>query len=289
MLGYLTAGMFFILLIWGNLVAGMHAGMACPDWPLCQGSVIPPLKLDIWMEFLHRVLAALSTVLLLFLARQRFRSYQGNRKAIPLAALALVALEIVIGGLVVLLELPVQPTTVHFIIALGVFLLVLYMAYCDGSTRQPVFAVNGYAGLLFSIMLLVFSQASLGAYLRHSSAGLACPDFPTCRGSLIPEIWDTPTIIHMSHRLLALGTLGSAALLYLASRLDQQLRVHQNELLTLVLMIVLQIVVGAGTVLSGLSYPIASVHLALTLGIIGYTQRLWLRQVAGTATEVVFK
>jgi heme a synthase len=280
MLGYLTAGLFFILLIWGNLVAGMHAGMACPDWPLCQGSVIPPMQLDVWMEFLHRVLAALATIFLLFLARQRIASYRGGRKAIPLAAVALVALEIVIGGLVVLLELPVQPTTLHFIIALTVFLLVLYMAYCDGTTRLPVFAINGYAGLLFSIMLLIFSQASLGAYLRHSAAGLACPDFPTCRGSLIPDIWDTPTIIHISHRLLALGTLGSAALLYLASRLDQRLGAHRNDLLTLLLLIVLQIVVGIATVLSGLSYPITSIHLALTLGIIGYTLRLWLLQVA---------
>jgi heme a synthase len=280
MLGKVTAGLFFVLLIWGNLVAGMHAGMACPDWPLCQGSVIPPARLDVWMEFLHRVLAALATLSLLALARQRLASYSGSQRAIPLAALGLVVLEIMLGALVVLLELPVQPTTLHFMLGLTIFLLVLYMAICDGTTRPAQFSFSGYAGPLFCVTLLIFSQASLGAYLRHSAAGLACPDFPTCRGDLIPALWDGPTLTHFSHRLLALGTLGTTLLLYLASRVDSRLRERRSELLTLLLLVLLQICIGAATVLSGLSYPVTSLHLALTLGIIGFSLHLWLQQSA---------
>ena len=157
MLGRLTAGLFFILLIWGNLVAGMHAGMACPDWPLCQGAVIPPARLDVWMEFLHRVLAALSTMFLVLLARQRFSHYQGVQKVIPLAALGLIALEIILGALVVLTELPVQPTTLHFMLGLAVFLLVLYMAFCDGTNRPVRFSLSGYAAPLLCVTLLILS------------------------------------------------------------------------------------------------------------------------------------
>jgi heme a synthase len=280
MLGRLTAGLFFMLLIWGNLVAGMHAGMACPDWPLCQGNYIPPPRLDVWMEFLHRVLAALSTLFLILLARQRFASYRGAQKVIPLVALGLIALEIMLGALVVLMDLPVQPTTVHFMLGLAIFLLVLYMAFCDGAVRPVSFSFSGYAGLLLCVTLIIYSQASLGAYLRHSASGLACPDFPTCRGELIPALWDGPTIINLSHRLVALGTFGTALLLYFASLLDRRLRGRQRDLLLLVILVALQIGVGAATVKSGLSYPVTSLHLALTLGIIGFSLRLWLLQSA---------
>jgi heme a synthase len=280
MLGRLTAGLFFLLLIWGNLVAGMHAGMACPDWPLCRGEVIPPLRLDVWMEFLHRVLAALATVFLLFLVRQRLATYRGMLKIVPIAAVGLIVLEIMLGALVVLLELPTQPTTVHFMIGLALFLLVLYMAYSDGSDQPGGFPLSGYAGLLFGLMLLVFSQASLGAYLRHSASGLACPDFPTCRGEWIPTTWDSATLIHMSHRLLALGTFGTISLLYLASRLDQRLQQRKSDLLALATLVLLQIGVGAATVKSGLSFPVTSLHLALTLGIIGFSLRVWLLHTA---------
>ena len=282
MLGVVTAGLFFILLVWGNIVAGMHAGMACPDWPLCQGKLLPPMRIDVWMEFLHRVLAALAALSLLLLAARRFSAYRGARKAIPVAALGLVGIEIVLGGIVVLLGLPVQLTTMHFMIALAVFLLVLYMASCDGKTQPAPLAVSGYAGLLFCLILLIFSQASLGAYLRHSASGLACPDFPTCRGELIPSLWDAPTAINFSHRLLALGTFCTTALLYLASLLDRRLKGRHSELLALACLVALQIGIGGAVVKSGLSYPITSLHLALTLGIIGMSLRIWLLQAGQT-------
>lgn len=48
----------------------------------------------------------------------------------------------------------------------------------------------------------------------------------------------------------------------------------------LVFLVARQIGVGAATVKSGLSYPVTSLHLALTLGIIGFSLRLWPLQIA---------
>lgn len=283
MLGWITAGLFFLLLIWGNLVAGMQAGLACPDWPLCHGKFLPPMRVDIWMEFLHRVLAALAAPSLVLLVRRRISSYQGVLKAIPLAALALVALEIGIGGAVVLLGLPVQLTTVHFMIGLAMYLLVLYMAFCDGRERPALLSLSGYAGPLFCVLLLVFSQASLGAYLRHSGSGLACPDFPTCNGLLLPALWDLPTATNFTHRVLAVGTLLTTLLLYLASLLDQRLKARHSALFVLACLVALQIGIGAAMVKTGLSYPITSLHLALTLGISTLGLRTWLQQIGDSS------
>lgn len=278
MLGRITAGLFFLLLIWGNLVAGMQAGMACPDWPLCQGQFIPPIRMDVWMEFLHRVIAAVATLSLIMLARKRISSYQGLWKGIPVAALALVGVEIGVGGVVVLLGLPVQLTTVHFMIGLAVFLLVLYMASVDGVSGPARISLSGYAGALFCVLLLVYSQASLGAYLRHSASGLACPDFPTCQGSLIPQVWDRPTTTNFTHRALALGVFLTSVLLYVVSLLDQRLKGRTVELFALTFMVGIQIALGAAVVKSGLSYPVTSLHLAMTLGIAGIILRIWLLQ-----------
>ena len=101
MLARITVALFFLLLIWGNMVAGLKAGLACPDWPLCHGTVLPPFRLDIWMEYTHRLIAALATIFLLLLSWKRFLSYQGFAKAVPIAAVAIIGVEILLGGAVV--------------------------------------------------------------------------------------------------------------------------------------------------------------------------------------------
>ena len=42
----LTLYSLILLLIWGNMVSGLGAGLACPDWPLCFGSFFPEINFD---------------------------------------------------------------------------------------------------------------------------------------------------------------------------------------------------------------------------------------------------
>ena len=49
----------YVLLVFGSAVRVHGAGLACPDWPLCFGEVIPALDFQVFMEWGHRVLAGL--------------------------------------------------------------------------------------------------------------------------------------------------------------------------------------------------------------------------------------
>ncbi|HEY3490096.1 MAG TPA: COX15/CtaA family protein [Candidatus Deferrimicrobiaceae bacterium] len=280
MIGRVAVGLFFLLLIWGNLVAGMEAGLGCPDWPLCHGRVIPPGHLDTWMEFGHRLIAIAATLSLVLLARIRFRSYAGRARAVPVGALALIAVEIVLGGVVVLLELPADFTTIHFAIGLSVFLLVCYMAAFDGVARVPRLSVRGLAGLFFGIGALLFIQLVLGAFVRHSDSGLACTDFPTCAGSWLPAISSGKPFIQFVHRLAGYLVFLTTAVLCIMTRVDDRLDPYREDALALLAVCLLQIAIGVAVVLSHLVPAIAAVHLAVALGMIVLVGKMWARAAA---------
>ena len=274
MLARITLALFFILLIWGNLVAGLKAGLACPDWPLCRGEMIPPFRFDVWMEFTHRLIAASATVFLVLLARKRLQRYEGMAKAVPIAVLCLVAMVIVLGGITVIMELPPQITTIHFMAGLTVFLLVGYMTIFDGDRSPPRFSAKRHAGLFLGMGMLIFFQASLGAYVRHSGSGAACPDFPTCLGSWLPHL-SGGVLIHYSHRVLAYLVVGTIAAVAAAIFLEGRLKRHRKHAFVLLLLAVVQTGVGASVVESGLNFGVTAIHLAIAMLILLVTGRMW--------------
>ena len=279
MLGRVTVGLLFLLLVWGNMVAGLKAGLACPDWPLCHGKVLPPFRWDIYMEFLHRVIAAVASLFLVALAARRYRTYRGAARAVPVAALVLLALEIAMGGAVVLLEIPVQLTTIHFMAGILIFLLAFYMMTFDGVDAPPAFAFRGASALFLSLLALVYFQAALGAYVRHLEAGLACPDFPTCLGRWLPSFFDGGVLAHYSHRVMGYLILLTALALYVSVRRDRRQRENRPLAAALLGLVAAQVGVGALVVISRLEFLAAALHLAVALGILSVLGHLWIHAV----------
>ncbi|HXG31123.1 MAG TPA: COX15/CtaA family protein [Thermodesulfobacteriota bacterium] len=281
MLGKITVSLFFLLLIWGNIVAGLKVGLACPDWPLCHGRVIPPLRFDIFMEWMHRNIGLVSSIFLLVLAHKRFRSYSGPARAIPLVTVFLLLFQVVLGGIVVLLRLPVNITTFHFATALVIFSLVFYMAFFDGKGREPVFSIRGYRGSFFLLASLVFIQAVLGAYVRHSNSGLACPDFPKCLGYWIPPGLSGTVLIHFAHRTLAYVILAIVLLLYAFSYSNPGLNRDRSRILILLSLVLLQIILGVGVVHSKLHFGATAFHLGVALLILSMVLYTWFQNMKG--------
>jgi len=279
MLGRVTVGLLFLLLVWGNMVAGLKAGLACPDWPLCHGKVLPPWRWDIYMEFLHRVIAAIASLFLVALSLIRYRRYEGTARVVPVLAVLLLLAEIGIGGAVVLLETPVQLTTYHFMAGLLVFLLAFYMMAFDGQPERPGFSFRGPAALFLSLAALVYSQAALGAYVRHLEAGLACPDFPTCLGRVIPSFLGGAVLAHYSHRLVGYLILLTALALHLFVRRDLRQRANRGLAVSFLALAAVQVGVGALVVLSKLHYLATALHLAVALGMLSVLGHLWVHAV----------
>ncbi len=279
MLGRTTVGLLFLLLVWGNMVAGLKAGLACPDWPLCHGRILPPFRWDIYMEFLHRVIAAIASLFLLALSVRRYRKYEGAAKSVPVLTLLLLLLEIAMGGAVVLLETPVQLTTVHFMAGVLVFLLAFYMMTFDGEHERPAFAVRGASALFFSLAALVYFQGALGAYVRHLDAGLACPDFPTCLGKWIPSFLGGGVLAHYSHRVTGYLVLLTAVAIFLFVRRDPRQRRNRGLAALFLVLVAAQVALGALVVMSRLQFAATALHLAVALGILSVLGSLWVQAV----------
>ncbi|QMU56017.1 MAG: hypothetical protein GKS04_02325 [Candidatus Mycalebacterium zealandia] len=270
MLARLSIISLVVLLVWGNVVAGLKVGLACPDWPLCHGKVIPPLHWDIYAEFLHRVIGAFTAVLIIWLSARRFKSYEGAKKAIPAGAVVLLLFQIVLGGLVVLLKIPTDLTTLHFANGVLIFCLVLYMSRFENDSRGGL-ALSGIGGVWFVFAAIVFIQAVLGALVRHSHAGLACGlDFPKCLGAWFPPELSGTVLYHFSHRILAyLITLFAIGIAVFG---DGKSRKAAYVILGSVF---IQIIIGVGMIHSGLQFVGTALHLLVGLHILSYGLTRW--------------
>lgn len=279
MLAKATVVSLFILLVWGNLVAGLKAGLACPDWPLCHGKLLPPLRWDIYVEFIHRVIGAATSILIVTLAYKRFRSYQTSLKIIPILEVVLLLIQIFLGGLVVLLKLPVDLTTIHFANAIIIFSITLYLAYFDGKINKPSFSFSGAGGLFFILSIVILVQAVLGAYVRHSEAGLACPDFPKCLGYWIPPSLSGAVLVHFGHRILAYTIFIIFLAIFLFSKINNKLEEANPNLLIALICIISQILLGILIVFSQLKYYVTALHLSIGLIILSMTLLTWFKYI----------
>ena len=265
-LGALIASIVQVTL--GGVVRVTGSGLGCPDWPLCDGRIIPVFERAPLVEFSHRVVAAIVGLLTLAVAVQAWRRYRDDLRIVvaSLAGVFLVLVAALLGAVVVWTELAWWVRLVHLGIAEGVvacMVVVTLVAWRTGRTSGPPAQTPGSRlDLLIPASVVgAFIVILSGSYMVGYGAGSSCGVWPLCRGTLWPE--GTAYQIHMAHRLLsaalAVVLVGSAII---ALRRGPRIPGLSPAAWIVIATLAGQILLGAWTVWAGFSIEMRAAHLA---------------------------
>jgi heme A synthase len=273
-----TAFATWLLLLVGCLVHGTGSSLACPDWPLCFGSVFPKMENGVEYEHTHRLVATAVGLLTVALAvaLHRRRVDDPPLAKMGYASVGLVCFQGLLGGATVILRLPILVTLMHLGTSMAFFSLTTLIALRvrsrpgaspaksskSGSSRESAASqlagLRPWAGLA---ALATFGQVVLGGIVRHTASGLACFGLPLCNGDLWPS--HPGAHWHMSHRIFAilLGTYIVALGAVLRARAP---RTTVARLAALAMgLVVVQVALGALSVLSTLALSVVTLHLGV--------------------------
>ncbi len=155
-----------LLMAVGSATRVMNAGLACPDWPLCYGQLVPTrqMNLQVFLEWFHRLDAALIGLSAIALSGLSWWYRRELPKWLPWAAtfaLFLIVFQGILGGLTVTQLLRFDIVTAH----LGTALLFFSTLVVIGTALMPYKETSSARKLSWfglSAAVLVYLQSILG-------------------------------------------------------------------------------------------------------------------------------
>lgn len=208
LLSILLPVLAFIVVVKGAYVRLTDAGLGCPDWPGCygtllvpasEGEVADPEKLDArpletgkaWREMIHRYLASGLGFLILMLAFFAWQNRAHASATVPLLLVPLVMFQGLLGMWTVTLLLKPLVVALHLMGGFTVLAL-LWWNFLEsrGAQRHPGAQAlpTGLRPLVGLGLCLLVVQAFLGGWTSTNYAALACTDFPRCHGQWWPDM-----------------------------------------------------------------------------------------------------
>ncbi|MEM1309862.1 MAG: heme A synthase, partial [Cyanobacteria bacterium P01_H01_bin.153] len=162
----------------GSATRVMNAGLACPDWPLCYGQIVPrqQMNLQVFLEWFHRMDASLIGLMVIWLAVQSWWCRRDVPTWLPWASLGAVLLILVqgaLGGLTVTELLRFDIVTAHLGTALAFLLTLMVIGLC--LTPYKGLGTAGRLPMIGSVAsVLVYGQCLLGALVGSRWAAHQC-------------------------------------------------------------------------------------------------------------------
>jgi len=199
-------------IFWGGVVRLSKSGLGCADnWPLCNGKVYPFWEQPVLIEYIHRLIALLISVLVATLLVVIWRTQRRNRWLFgpALLAVAFFIVQALLGAIVVWFELKSGLVMVH--LATSMLLLATLGVLTVHAFPRPVPArgarlvgFDRFPALALSATVFAYIVLLSGAYTTSQHAGAACTTWPLCNGRLVPLDGTLfPTGVQMVHRLFA--------------------------------------------------------------------------------------
>lgn len=204
-----------LLMAVGSATRVMNAGLACPDWPLCYGELVPTaqMNLQVFLEWFHRLDAAVIGIGAILLTSLSWWYRRDLPAWLPWAstfALALILFQGALGGLTVTELLRFDIVTAHLGTALLFFTTLLVMGCC----LLP-YQGTGNVGYLpwvgLTATVLVYAQSILGAlvgsqWALHQCLGASqlCAIMNSHIAGVVPPTLATLTLVFLAWRTSAL-------------------------------------------------------------------------------------
>ena len=309
-----TALGMFLVLVMGAAVTNTGSAEGCGrSWPLCNGQFVPEFTVSTAIEYSHRAVTGIESLLVVALAGGMLVVFgRRDREVVVLATLMLATLLLQAGLGAAAVLVPQTPLILasHFGVSLAAFAatylsmaLVFERTTGRGSVRPRAGgkvsrvggAQTGAAGkrvqpsaLLairrwtIGVSVYVLGVVYLGAYVRHAGLSLACADWPLCNGQVVPVL-DGPSGVVFAHRVAALGVLGLLALLH---RQSEGWGIGQRATGAALALCGLQILSGALVVWTQLGLFSTLAHagiMALLFAALAYLVRVALKSPAASA------
>lgn len=263
-----TVGILIVVLA-GAIVTKTGSGDGCgPNWPLCHDRLIPENPtIETIIEYTHRLVTLIVGILVLIFVFWAGIKYRQHREVLLMAmgALFFLILQSALGAMAVVFGQSSAVLALHFGFSLlsfaTLYLLTIYVFQLSGNKQLPTTATGrGFQISLILLMIGTYLVIYTGAYVRHTGSMLACPDWPLCKGELIPTLTGQVGI-HFMHRLAAYTLFICFILLfvhiYRYYREDKRLVLNANLMLILVF---LQLVTGIASVLTQLNFTATLLH-----------------------------
>ncbi len=193
------------LVTYGAWVRVSGSGLGCPDWPLCEGGVVPG-NIAALIESGHRWYAGVVMLFIFGLAiiTHKFKNQFPIGSNMALGASVAVVIQAILGAIVVFTELNPLVRLIHLILAMAIILLLTIVAADFFSDTHPR---KFFTGRARHLLIAVAAIILLGSSIVARKYSFSCIGIPLCGDIGIPEA----TILHDSHRTLAyillLGTL----------------------------------------------------------------------------------
>jgi cytochrome c oxidase assembly protein subunit 15 len=277
-----TAFLIFV----GGLVTSTESGLAVPDWPLSYGMLFPPMVGGIFYEHGHRMVASFVGLLTVILAIWTWlRENRSWVRWLSLGALVAVIFQGLLGGLTVIYLLPTPISVTHACLAQTFFCLTIAIALFTSPAWKkglPAIDLKGTAPTLPALSAattaVIYLQLVLGALMRHTDSGLAIPDFPLSFGRVVPDFASGNIMIAFAHRI---GAVAVAVMIVWTStrifRMYSDRALLYRPAMLLLLLLCLQITLGAFTVWTAKSILVTTAHVANGAVVLGVSLLLTLR------------
>ena len=287
--------MVAIMIIIGGLTRSTDSGLSMVEWKIIFG-IVPPITTNdwielfnkykqfpeyrlvnqnitlndfqfiFWMEYIHRILGRLIFLVVLipfiFFLKKKLMPAQG-----------LLGWYMVKSGLIDNHDVSQYRLSIHLIMAFIIYgyLLFISLTFYNLIKKRKKYLIKNNKQIFFINSLLILITVASGGFVAGLDAGLVYNTFPKMGDSYIPHeifnikpiylnFFENPATVQFNHRLLGFLTFLAAILLFVYSKKCKLHKQIQKKMVLIIFVVILQVILGIGTLLSYVAIPIALTH-----------------------------